>query len=327
MEKHQKVKLRLVKHAAFERAAAFVSGIDACPAGTLDFIVGASGAGKSELSQTIGPRIYGSAYSNTAKPWIRVVARNPEAGYFSSKYMLTAIAGQLGDPFRGDRNFAAELPRDLEQLVYDTPSALRRTTEGTLSMAAERLSRAVQCRLLLVDEGNLISLTKRGRPPESHIENFRTLAQGMGVRIVFFGTLRLLGVIGYSAQVDRVSNVRLLDRFRNDSEAQISEFLSFLDSVESDLHLPAQFLTDHSTDLFEVTYGIPGQLRELLDSARRNWIADGAAQFAWRHVAEALPPPVIKARMREEADLVESVSNGYELTAEDVRRLKKMRLM
>lgn len=111
------IKFGVVKHTAFGKVARFLQAIDGSPPGTMSFVVGASGVGKSTLASMLGPMLYGTCSSPCVKPFICVKASNPQAGYFTSKYLLEQILAKFADPFRGSHVLLDELPDDIHRVV------------------------------------------------------------------------------------------------------------------------------------------------------------------------------------------------------------------
>lgn len=307
-------RINLVEHKSFSFVLKCCKELDNSPAGTVAFVVGPSGAGKTELSYLIGPQIYGGGREESGKQlWVRVSAENPQAGFFTSKYLIGQILEEFRDPFHGMTHSLPEglPPEQAERLRFALTRIAKgiRASEEDTRKAAISIARALSCRMLILDEANLMVLTKKGRPIEVYLESIRTLAKAMGVRVLMLGTLSLLDYVDYSAQISRIGLIWHLDRMKDDSEEAMLEFLSFLDQVQSDLGL-GDLLTGNAEALYEATYGIPGELISLLERARIKAAADGRTDIEFRHVEDSLPLQVIRERMRAEADLIENFVSG-----------------
>lgn len=307
-------RIQLVHHEAFTSMLCFSRALDSSPAGTIAFVVAPSGAGKTRLSHLIGPHLYGKKFESGLRPWVRVSAQNPQAAYFTSKYLLNQILEEFRDPFNG---MTHSIPSDLSpDQATRLAHALGRVATGQRATEEDKrdsvisLARAYQCRMLILDEANLMVLIKKGRPVEVYVESMRTLARAMGVRIVMLGTLKMLDFVNYSAQINRMGNIKHLDRMRDDTEKGMTEFLSFLDGVESDLALQKGLLTDYAEALYDATYGIPGELVSLLDRARIEAAMADRKHIELCDLRASLPLDAVRVQMRAEADLIEAIVNG-----------------
>lgn len=306
-------KIKIVEHKALTSALRYCMAVDNSPPGTLVFVVGASGAGKSVLSKIIGEMIYGRRQPGTELS-IRVSVENAEGGFFTSKYLIEQMLAELRDPFHG-MNFG--IPSDIDpESAVKLASALRKVSAaGKVSEERKRISlinlaRARQIRLVIIDEANLLILTKKNRPVESYIESIRTLAKAMGVRVILLGTLRLLDYVSYSAQISRTGMILHLNRMKNGSEKEMCEFLAFLDRVEEDAGLSSGLLVRNADALYEATYGIPGELISLIDRARCIAKSSERNQLCIEDIRSAMHIPAVAERMRVEADLIDEFVNG-----------------
>lgn len=319
--------VHLVQHEAFKTALKYCLAADSTPPGSMTYVVGASGVGKTQLSKLIGKTLYGGLDGRT-HPWVRVPLENSSGGFFTSTFLVRQMLSQLRDPFRGMDVLPPDLPADVAAHLGRALSFLghrRSESEERMRQALASLARALQCRLLILDEANIMILIKRNRPIESHIESIRTLSLAMGVRTILFGTIAVLMFMGYSAQANRISFPVHFDRIRDDSSKGMLEFLSFLDGCERDIGLPEGLLAHNADALYDVTYGIPGELISLLERARAHSSVRGLKKPELRDLEKAYPSEGIKQRMREEADLVERVLAGGRLDSKDVTELLKER--
>jgi archaellum biogenesis ATPase FlaH len=306
-------RIKIVRHRAFNSTLRYCMAVDDSPPGTLLFVVGPSGAGKSVLSKLLGEMLYGRRSPGTELS-IRASVENAEGGFFTSKYLIEQMLAELRDPFHG---MDLGLPPDIDsESATRLAFALRRietigrTSEEKKRVALINVARARRLRLMIIDEANLMVLTKKSRPVESHLESIRTLAKAMGVRVVMLGTLHLLDYVNYSAQISRTGMILHLSRMKCDCKEDMLEFLSFLDRVEEDALLPSGFLVDRADLLYEATYGIPGELISLLERARCVARSSERDQIEIEDIRSSMHIPVVMERMRAEADLIESFVNG-----------------
>mgnify|MGYP001135316697 CR=1 FL=1 len=315
--------IQLVVHSGYERAFLYCEHIDRTESGTLAFVVGASGVGKTQLSKMIGPKIY-KDNSQQTHPWIRVSLQNGSGGYFSSKDFIVDVLAEFRDPFRGLMGMLNELPLDLVmklEPVLGMLSRRRNQSEGEMRKAVAALAKALDCRMMILDEANIMILTKGGRLLESHVESIRTLSIDMKVRTILFGTIAVLAFMGYSAQINRITHNVHFDRIRDDSEFGMIEFLSFLDGCERDISLENGLLSRNADAIYEASYGIPGEVVSLLERASAHSFVHKGDRITLRDLEASYPPAIVRKRMREEADLVERVMKSRELDPREVLAL------
>jgi archaellum biogenesis ATPase FlaH len=306
-------RIKIVRHKSFNYALRYCMAVDQSPAGTMIFVVGASGAGKSVLSKLIGRMLYGECQPGKELS-IRVSLENAEGGFFTSKYLIEQLLAQLRDPFHG---MSFGLPSDIDpQSAIKLEEALKRISSVTKfseekkRMALISIARARQLRLVIIDEANLLILTKKSRPVESHLEGIRTLAKAMGVRVILLGTIHLLGYVNYSAQISRTGTILHLSRMKAESKEEMVEFLSLLDRIEADIQLPPKLLVSNADILYEATYGIPGELISLLERARCVAHSRGKSDLMIDDIKSSMHIPIVAERMRAEANLVEEFVKG-----------------
>lgn len=320
--------VQFVRHGAFNRALGACLAVDQTAAGTMLYVIGPSGVGKTELSKMIGPILYGHSTHGRQLPYVRVSLENPSGGYFSSKSMTRDILAQFKDPFRGMELLPEDLPPDMAASVGRALGLIGRQrdqSEETMRKIVISMSRVLGSRLLVLDEVNMMVLIKRGRPLESHLESIRTLGQKMGVRTVLLGTFAALMFMGYSAQMNRVSINVHFDRIRDDTEEGMCEFLTLLDQFEQDLQLSDGLLIKNADALYDATYGISGELIALLERARMNAVVARQNDITLCNLEAAYPFESVKRRMREETDFVEAIMNGKPFDPRDMVALLKER--
>lgn len=313
---------------AFRRAIAFAQ---LSPVGSVGFVVGPGGAGKSSMCEAIGEEVYGDSeiWAPGQLPFIRVSADNTDRSFFSSKNMIINLLGAVIDPFSVDSAMIENWKID-EGLKSDmrwaiTRLARSRSSEGDLRRAFVSIARALNLKLVLVDEANLMCLTQINRVPTDYLEGLRMLCQEAGCRLLLFGTIELLGLIDYSAQINRRGPRIHLDRMRFDGRETKLDFLAFLVELQNEFELESGLLVDHAEELADWTYGIPGELVGLIQRADEERAALGAKAITWAHIESRKPLPDVVRRMQHEADIIERVMSGRERMNEQLPRAPRPR--
>lgn len=299
--------------------------------GEIAFCVGPSGAGKSRLAEIIGERIYGpeSNWSPLTTPFIKVVADNPDRGFFSPKELARSMLAELRDPFRTSASImeAWNIPqRDKDGLIQAMGRIkAKRLSEPEMREVVQSLGAQRRLQLIIVDEANMLALTYHRRMPTDYVESLRTLGKKAGARIMLFGTMDMLDLRGFSAQLNRSISYIHLDRMRCENMDSRREFLGMLTIMEKKWGASDGALVANAQHVFDWTYGIPGEIDSLLKRAAIK--AQSGAELGWDVIEKGRKSDEEIERMRLEADIVHSVLNNQPLTAREEQVLQRRRKM
>jgi hypothetical protein len=302
-----------------------------CKRGHIAFCIGTGGTGKSSLAEHIANTVFGdpSAWAIGLRPVLLVEADTVEQGYFTMKSLIQSLLCAVHDPFR------ASIPEILGWSIDEkVKQALIKALEGidpldsaepAMRTAFIELAKLMQVKLIIIDESNLLVITKRTRRPTDYIESLRRLGDRIGCAILLLGTVDMLELMGYSGQVSRRTLKVHLDRIKCDDEAGKDEFVSFLHSLEEDYSLVPGFLTSRAPEIYACTYGIPGEVVGLVENADTFREALEEPALKWEHVLMAMHHPVEVERLRWEADLISDVMRGRRLTQTEIKEIERRR--
>lgn len=289
-------------HPKFERAYRIVHAFASVGTpGTVCFLTGASGAGKTTTLDILPNETFGnpSTWRKDHIPVIRVSANNEQHGRFSQKRLIFDLFCALEDPFRGDPNIA--LPGDVLARAEEKMDGI---AEWRWMAIVERLGRAYGLQLLIVDEANLMCLAPGRRSPSDYLDALRNLAAKAKIRIVLAGTYDLLEVWNHNAQINRRCITVHIERYKK-APSDKQDFLGVLAGIECQLELPVGILTKNAAKIYESSYGIPGEVYSHVDKAIVIQNAEKSSVLSWRHFeySRYLPPQI--SRMQQEADVGE----------------------
>jgi hypothetical protein len=178
------------------------------------------------------------------------------------------------------------------------------------------IAKLLEVKLLVIDEANLLVLTQRGRVPTDFLESIRRLGDRAECPVLLFGTFDMLELMGYSAQLNRRKYSVHLERMRCEDQAGRSELFSFLQSIAVDYKFDPSQLTEHIGEIYDFTYGIPGEIVGLIKRATFDQLAEGAPELQWAHIRNARQHFEAIKQLRLEADLIYNVLNDIQLTPE-----------
>ncbi|MGY0800134.1 AAA family ATPase [Lysobacter sp. A286] len=283
--------------------------------GDIGFCVGSGGAGKSRLASLIGPMLYGDSkiWAPGTRPYVLVQLDPADRAYFSPKAFIRDCLLGLDDPFRANVEDIASwtLDPDIKQRLMKLTSLQSSRSYGEPEMRAAftNLAQLLGVKLMIIDEANMMMLTQRTRVPTDYLESLRRLGDKVGCPILLFGTIKLLGLLGYSAQLNRRTFRIHLSRMSCRDELGAREFAGFLRGIEEGHGLNHGLLTGRAVDVHKWTYGIPGEIVGLVKRARIYAGADKSG-IAWCHLVKARHLPEQWKRMIAEADTIESTMEG-----------------
>lgn len=283
--------------------------------GDIGFCVGAGGAGKSRLAHLIGPILFGKSdtWPCGNRPYLLVQLDPADRAYFSPKAFIRDCLLGLHDPFRARAEDVSSWsldPEIKERLIRITSlHSSRSYGEPEMRTAFVNLARLVGIRLLIIDEANMLMLTQKSRVPTDYLESLRRLGDKIGCPVLLFGTIKLLGLLGHSAQLNRRTFRIHLARMSCGDALGASQYASFLQGIEKGHSLSPGLLTDDIISIYKWTYGIPGEIVGLVKRAKMYAGADKSA-ITWHHLEKARHLPEQMAKMIVEADFIESTMQG-----------------
>ncbi|MBC8063327.1 MAG: TniB family NTP-binding protein [Chlorobia bacterium] len=299
--------------------------------GSIAFCIAASGMGKTTLAEHIARIIFGpkEGWEPGKMPVLLVGADNPDRGFFLSKSLTKDLLTEVHDPFRS--SIAEILNWDIDEdlkcrlVAAVSDIGVLDSSETDMREAFINLAKLLEVKYIIVDEANLLVLTQRTRSPTDYVESLRRLGDKIGCAILLLGTVDMLELLGYSGQVNRRKLRIHLDRIRCDDQAGRDEFIDFLRSIEEDFDLPRGILESKASEIYQATYGIPGELVCWIERAELQQIATESEIASWEHFEAQCLLPVEQERMRWEADLIERVMHGHVLTEKDKKEIEKRR--
>lgn len=215
----------IVLHPAFVRAKdGLLRAMDTDTPGQLIFVIGLSGAGKSEIRYATMPAFADApcTWGKGKLPVIAVRATPSDRSYFSSKEFASRLYLEMLEP---DLDWLA--PRasvaDVDGCHVHQETRLtdpfwlnmrHRSTEHQLRACFERMAVERGLRAIFVEEAASMTYTQQRKHPGDHMVNYMCLAEEIGVTLVLFGVPRTAVLWEGNAEIRRRSRFVFVDRYR-----------------------------------------------------------------------------------------------------------------
>ncbi|HEX4951479.1 MAG TPA: ATP-binding protein [Blastocatellia bacterium] len=258
--------------------------------GTLLFIYGPSGIGKTTLLQRLAQKVAEEMSAALVEdvsriPLVTVEALSPETGNFNWKDFYRRLLLKLDEPCL-DRKIIPWL----QTAEYDEQKQLllgSRTAGTVYRYTAEQVLRHRRPVALCIDEAQHLANVTSGRRLQSQLDCVKSLSNLTGIPIVLCGHYELLAFRNLSAQLSRRSVDLHFRRYRADDEAERQAFKNVVWSFAC--HLPlaeTPALVAQWDYLYERSLGCVGVLKLWLAKALAAALAEGGERLTPRHLAD-----------------------------------------
>lgn len=290
----------IILHPAFTQAReALARALNTDMPGQLIFVVGLSGAGKSEIRYAAMQAFAGNPklWAPGRLPVIALRAAATDRSNFSSKEFMTRFYLELLEPNLGwlEERSGIEDP-DQGHLLTEArltssfwKELRHRSPEHQLRGYVERMAVARGIRAVFVEEAASLTYTQRQKHPGDHAVNYMCLAEEIGATFVFFGVPRMSILWEGNAEIRRRSRFVFVNRYRLDDSADRQNFERLAVSLAARYRFTHADLLRRNLDLaYASSAGVFGELRSYLLRADDLRAGDGADAISKLHLEEAV---------------------------------------
>lgn len=298
--------------------------LTAAPEGSLIFVCGPSGVGKTTLLGRIEQKLLKEMKSELEQdscrlPLVMIEALSPETGNFNWKDFYRRLLIKLDEPCI-DKKIVPERQRN-ERQDYRPIAVRSKAGVAEFRHAVEQALRHRRPAAICIDEAQHLARIASGRKLQDQLDCIKSLANLTEVPIVLCGHYELLVFRNLSAQLSRRSIDIHFRRYRADEESELRIFKNVVWSFSRRLPLEeVPDLVEQWDYLYERSLGCIGALKPWLLKGLSAALNDGGRKLTLQHLNKTAPSVSRCKKML--ADLRE----GENLLAEPAEARHQLRL-
>lgn len=292
--------MRMLDHPAYVTARRSLrAALDGAPPGSMIFLIGPSGVGKTQLRHAVMREVYGnpSSWGRGRLPITEAYATLPHLGFYSSRALALELLRQLNTPDLHWLSSDEVGARPARPIAIETQNAeawdfarSRSASEDRCWESVMRTARARGCGTVSIEHATAMLATRQNKTPADHIQNLVSLAEGHQLRFLLTGVARVTELWDVHHDLRR----RVLpiwfapynDRRRPGDRLS---FLRLLRSLSNRLgYIDADVVGSMPDDLMAATAGICGEIIQLFERARLLAVGDGVEVVRRKDLEQAV---------------------------------------
>ena len=294
--------MRLISHPAYVSARReFVRAIDRAQPGSIVFLVGMPGAGKTELRIDVMNELAGdiSLWGLGRTPILGLRAAPTDRAFFSPKDFQARLRNELRAPvmdwYRPKDKAAAKsfeaFKKEIGEAHVFWEEQRRTESENAMRRQFEDGARARCIKYLFVEQGGSLVRTQRGHEPHDQMYSLMCEAEEIPLVLIMVGTHRMAALWQGDPEIRRRSQRILFPRYKN-SDADLYLLLRLCTNVTRNLQFACDATPAETIKLvYYATCGVFDELRtfyERAESVREN---EGVPAITLDHLKSAVLPP------------------------------------
>lgn len=289
-------------HPKFVRARrGLQNALDTDEDGQLIFVLGLSGAGKSEIRYAVMPAFAGdpATWRKGGLPAISVRAAPTDRSTFSSKEFASRLYMEMLEPNLKWLVRRASV-EDADQVLMHADARLKspfwrelrsHLTEHQLRSCFEQMAMDRGLRGIFIEESTSMTYTQAGKDPRDHLVNWMCLAEEISATMVFFGVPRMAALWEGNAEIRRRSLFVFVDRYRIREKSDRESFGRLAVSLAERYRFSKADLLVKNLDLaYAASAGVCGELKAYLRRADSLRIDEDQHVIQVRHLEGAIYP-------------------------------------
>jgi hypothetical protein len=271
-----------------ESFRAVSSEIQQADPGSVIFVFGPAGAGKSTLAQKVKEQVTADLLSELHDdrgryPLVMTELWAQDSGNYNMRELYRGLLDSMREPCIDSKIVIEPGANDgswIEILRRHKKAGPLELRHATLKAIEFRRPGAV-----LIDEAQHLATVSSGRKVHDQLDAIKSLANKAKVPIVLFGTYELLPFRNLSGQLSRRSSDIHLRRYKSNVAAELKAFINVVGTFQQ--HLPVNQepdLVKHWDYLYERSIGCVGVLKSWLRKALISALRQDSSTIELKHL-------------------------------------------
>ena len=320
----EEIAQQVVPHTSFETTCSGLeAAILAALPGSVIFLVGVSGAGKTWARHTVARRLFGDpdTWPRGKIPYVEVMSLLADRGYFSSKDLAISLHAQINAPridwLYKDPNRNSLPFRRFEHEVAEISKAWRKERQPKNEREAWR--EAIDCgrsrgiKVFAIEHASLMAQNRVNGSAVQHTLNLMSVATEMGASIILTTTPEGHALWSKYPEI----NTRAAHIYINPYRLEIADELKNFATLVKHLSYGREFEPKDLpllvlSAMAEATQTTPGGIRNIFRRAGQLANAQGKSTIDLRTLKSAFPPQRDVSNILESAQILRDQQTPFD---------------
>jgi hypothetical protein len=270
--------------------------------GSIIFLVGLPGSGKTWIRHTVARNLYGNPARWPAGkvPFVEIMSLLADRGYFSTKDLAVSLLEQINapsidwlyrDPAAPSKQYA-QLERDIGALAESWKKEQRPLTEWQAWRSSISSGRARQVKVVAIEHASLMVQNRVNGDAVQHTLNLMSMATSMGSSVLLTTTPDGYELWSGYAEICRRATYVLLEPYDLGNRRDRRNFGALVKALSRDLSFEPQDLPLKLLDAIgHATRTTPGGVHKILQAASQAALARDSAVITRKDLQCSFPSP------------------------------------